>query len=110
MESSKSGFHAIEAGSSNGSGSPEGVEKEFLFPWRDRINNAADLGDVGALRKIADEIEKSESRECTLKLAELIRRQAKNFDFEGLANLCGGPEDHSPENSISATTTTTTNP
>ena len=96
LESTQSGFHSIAGVSSNGNGSPEGVEKEFLFPWRDRINNAADLGDVGALRKIADEIEHSKSVECSSKLAELIRRRAKNFDFEGLANLCECPKDQRP--------------
>jgi CheY-like chemotaxis protein len=103
LESTQSGFHSIAGVSSNGNGGPEGVEKEFLFPWRDRINNAADLGDVGALRKIADEIEHSKSVECSSKLAELIRRRAKNFDFEGLANLCECPKDQRPENSITTT-------
>ena len=80
-------------------GSSDDVQKEFLSPWRDRIQNAADLGDVGALRKIADEIEHNESVECSSKLAEFIRRQAKSFNFEGLANLCECPEPQSSNGS-----------
>lgn len=83
--------------------SPESGESEvdplpfhsIMEKFKSRILSAADVGDVGELRTIAEAITEFEPSDCARRLAERIRNHARHFDFEGLTKLC---ESSDPEN------------
>ncbi len=73
-------------------GDNEELNLGLVETFKSRILIAAELGDVGELRNIANEIASQNESDCAQNLAKKIKSHAKQFDFEGLANLCASCE------------------